>query len=95
MPVPSINRSTPCRKPKKRLHPRPQASRQAAAPCLSPDLKDQALAVDAACSGNPGKMEYRGVHLTNFQQAFPFGPQYFGVNTSVILKKLFIFQRIL
>ena len=73
----------------------PQASRQVAAPCLSPDLKSQALAVNAACSGNPGKMEYRGVHLPNFQQTFPFGPQYFGVNTSVILKKLFIFQRIL
>ena len=40
----------------------PQASRQAAAPCLSPDLKDQALAVDAACSGNPGKMEYYEKH---------------------------------
>ena len=73
----------------------PQASRQAAAPCLSPDLKSQVLAVDAAYSGNPGKMEYRGVHLPNFQQTFPFGPQYFGVNTSVFLKKLFIFQRIL
>ena len=54
----------------------PQAPRQAAGPCLPPDLKGQALAVDAACSGNPGKMEYRGVHLPSFQQAFHFGPLY-------------------
>ena len=54
----------------------PQAPRQAAGPCLPPGLKGQALAVDAACSGNPGKMEYRGVHLPSFQQAFHFGPLY-------------------
>ena len=34
------------------------------------------MAVDAACSGNPGKMEYRGVHLPSFQQVFHFGPLY-------------------
>ena len=33
-----------------------------------------ALAVDAACSGNPGPMEYRGVFLGNGQQIFHFGP---------------------
>ncbi len=36
----------------------------------------QALAVDAACSGNPGPMEYRGVHLPSGQQVFHFGPMY-------------------
>ena len=51
-----------------------QASPRPAAPCLPPDLKGQALAVDAACSGTPGKMEYRGVHLPRLQQAFPLGP---------------------
>ncbi len=35
---------------------------------------EQALAVDAACSGNPGPMEYRGVHLPSGQQVFHFGP---------------------
>ena len=53
-----------------------QAARQPAAPCLPPGLQGQALAVDAACSGNPGKMEYRGVHLPSHQQAFHFGPVY-------------------
>lgn len=33
-----------------------------------------AIAVDAACSGNPGPMEYRGVYLGNAQQLFHFGP---------------------
>lgn len=32
------------------------------------------LAVDAACSGNPGAMEYRGVHIASRQQIFHFGP---------------------
>ncbi|MBO4370546.1 MAG: ribonuclease H family protein [Paludibacteraceae bacterium] len=30
----------------------------------------EALAVDAACSGNPGDMEYRGVYVRNGQQVF-------------------------
>ena len=34
------------------------------------------LAVDAACSGNPGPMEYRGVYLLTGQQVFHFGPVY-------------------
>lgn len=34
------------------------------------------LAVDAACSGNPGKMEYRGVHVASQQEIFHFGPVY-------------------
>ena len=34
------------------------------------------LAVDAACSGNPGKMEYRGIYLGNGQQIFHYGPVY-------------------
>lgn len=33
-----------------------------------------AVAVDAACSGNPGPMEYRGVYLGSGQQLFHFGP---------------------
>lgn len=28
------------------------------------------LAVDAACSGNPGPMEYRGVYLLTGQEVF-------------------------
>lgn len=37
---------------------------------------DNSLAVDAACSGNPGAMEYRGVHVASRQQVFHFGPMY-------------------
>ncbi len=33
-----------------------------------------AWAVDAACSGNPGPMEYRGVDLATGQQVFHYGP---------------------
>ena len=32
------------------------------------------LAVDAACSGNPGQMEYRGVYLATGEEIFHFGP---------------------
>ena len=32
------------------------------------------LAVDAACSGNPGPMEYRGVYLLTEREVFHFGP---------------------
>ena len=35
---------------------------------------DNSLAVDAACSGNPGPMEYRGVHVASRQEIFHFGP---------------------
>jgi ribonuclease HI len=34
------------------------------------------VAVDAACSGNPGPMEYRGVYLLTGQQIFHYGPVY-------------------
>ena len=33
-----------------------------------------AIAVDAACSGNPGKMEYRGVYLRTGKEIFHYGP---------------------
>jgi len=32
------------------------------------------LAVDAACSGNPGKMEYRGVYTKTGEEIFHLGP---------------------
>lgn len=46
---------------------------------LPASINPNALAVDAACSGNPGQMEYRGVYLGNFQEMFHFGPV-FGTN---------------
>lgn len=39
-----------------------------------------AIAVDAACSGNPGKMEYRGVDLTHNREIFHAGPFPQGTN---------------
>ncbi|MBR4297908.1 MAG: ribonuclease H family protein [Bacteroidaceae bacterium] len=39
----------------------------------------QAIAVDAACSGNPGQMEYRGVYLRTGEEIFHYGPV-FGTN---------------
>ncbi len=38
------------------------------------------LAVDAACSGNPGDMEYRGVHTKTGQEIFRVGPLPDGTN---------------
>jgi ribonuclease HI len=38
------------------------------------------LAVDAACSGNPGKMEYRGVETSSGQEIFRQGPFELGTN---------------
>lgn len=40
------------------------------------EVLENSLAVDAACSGNPGQMEYRGVHVASRQQIFHFGPLY-------------------
>lgn len=34
----------------------------------------EALCVDAACAGNPGAMEYRGVYLPSGREIFHFGP---------------------
>lgn len=38
------------------------------------DVRADAWAVDAACSGNPGPMEYRGIDLATGQQVFHYGP---------------------
>ena len=38
------------------------------------------LSVDAACSGNPGKMEYRGVYTGTGQEIFRVGPFEEGTN---------------
>lgn len=41
---------------------------------LPTEVKANAIAVDGACSGNPGPMEYRGVDLATGAQVFHFGP---------------------
>ncbi|MDR2040855.1 MAG: ribonuclease H family protein [Tannerella sp.] len=40
----------------------------------------ESLAVDAACSGNPGDMEYRGVHVATGKEWFHVGPLRQGTN---------------
>lgn len=40
----------------------------------------QSISVDAACSGNPGMMEYRGVHTSDKSEIFHFGPVKNGTN---------------
>jgi len=44
------------------------------------DYITDSLAVDAACSGNPGKMEYRGVLVENCEEIFHVGPLDDGTN---------------
>ena len=47
-----------------------------------------ALSVDAACSGNPGKMEYRGVHVNSKEQwfikEFPLGTNNIGEFLAIV-----------
>lgn len=50
-----------------------------------PDLEKlgvrlDSLAVDAACSGNPGDMEYQGVHVRTGERIFHMGPLAEGTN---------------
>ena len=47
---------------------------------LKHGIKLPALAVDAACSGNPGKMEFRGVIADTSTQVFHRGPYIGGTN---------------
>lgn len=46
---------------------------------LTSEVEQNALAVDAACSGNPGNMEYQGVYVGSGTRIFHFGPL-FGTN---------------
>lgn len=41
---------------------------------LPKEVIESSLAVDAACSGNPGPMEYRGVYTCTGSELFHFGP---------------------
>ena len=50
------------------------------APILPPSVIADSLSVDAACSGNPGKMEYRGVDTKSGIELFHVGPLEQGTN---------------
>lgn len=43
---------------------------------LPMEVTADAWAVDAACSGNPGPMEYQGIDLATGQRVFHFGPMH-------------------
>ena len=43
---------------------------------LPMEVTADAWAVDAACSGNPGPMEYQGIDLATGQQVFHYGPMH-------------------
>ena len=52
----------------------PPADRHDTVLPLPAAVRADAIAVDAACSGNPGPMEYRGVDLRTGQEVFHYGP---------------------
>ena len=61
--------------PRSTVHPlNPPTNRTDTVLPLPLEVTADALAVDAACSGNPGPMEYRGVYLKTGQEIFHFGP---------------------
>lgn len=45
-----------------------------------PEIIQDSLSVDAACSGNPGLMEYRGVYVKTGEEIFKQGPFEQGTN---------------
>ena len=55
---------------------------------LPPEVTADAGAVDAACSGNPGPMEYQAIDLATGQQVFRFGPMRGTNNIGEFLAKI-------
>jgi ribonuclease HI len=64
---PQLQKRSPSKRPRHQLHP-------------PSDLDPLALSVDAACSGNPGDMEYRGVWVSTGEEYFRKGPFHQGTN---------------
>ncbi|MDR0505250.1 MAG: viroplasmin family protein [Dysgonamonadaceae bacterium] len=54
--------------------------RKAKPKLLDSKIIQQSMSVDAACSGNPGAMEYRGVHTETGEEIFHIGPLEMGTN---------------
>ncbi|MCB0602959.1 MAG: ribonuclease H family protein [Saprospiraceae bacterium] len=55
-------------------NPQSAAPKKVIRDAIPPDVKADSLAVDGACSGNPGATEYRGVHVGSGQLIFHQGP---------------------
>lgn len=57
-----------------------QKNKAGATPTSAGKIISQSIAVDAACSGNPGLMEYRGVFVGDGVEIFHIGPMEEGTN---------------
>lgn len=62
------------------VHHRSQTSTSSSSKTPPATIIRNSLAVDAACSGNPGKMEYRGVYVATGVEVFRIGPMEQGTN---------------
>ncbi len=65
------------------IKPRKASSQRAPKPAATGGLSSpllESIAVDAACSGNPGVMEYRGVYTRTGEEIFHQGPFAAGSN---------------
>jgi len=71
--------SQPTAKPAATANPAPPAPKRVIVQEPPPYIIES-LAVDAACSGNPGPMEYRGVYVRTGQEIFRVGPLQGGTN---------------
>lgn len=59
---------------------RTSTTKKATGTVSSASIIPYSIAVDAACSGNPGDMEYRGVVTATYQELFHKGPMKDGTN---------------
>ncbi len=85
MPRPNISRLTSSRKQKQPIESKYEAFKAKPASqgkwreaSVKPILPS--ICVDAACSGAPGKLEYRGVYTESQEEIFRFGPFPDGTN---------------
>ncbi|MEN6589136.1 MAG: ribonuclease H family protein [Proteiniphilum sp.] len=61
-------------------HLNPKKTKATVAPASTGKIEKESIAVDAACSGNPGLMEYRGVYVADNREIFHVGPLEDGTN---------------
>lgn len=66
--------------PKPAAKSTPKKAKPVLDPTTPPPYIVESIAVDAACSGNPGPMEYRGVYIRTGQVLFRVGPMEQGTN---------------
>ncbi len=61
-------------------HLNPKKTKTTVARASTEKIVKESIAVDAACSGNPGLMEYRGVYVADNREIFHVGPLEEGTN---------------